>query len=123
MTPSSLSFPLSGPQERERLEERLTPKILELARQRGYEGIIAAEVIAEAIATWGVFTGQEWQRNPRAYSFVGPLLKGMARRGELSPKLVQGYHVSRKSTRGKSHGNRGLIYTAPEFAVEVRGVA
>jgi len=109
--------------EKRRLEERLTPHILELARRAGAEGIIAGDVIAAAIAEWGIWTGEEWRRHQRAYSMVGPLLKKLARTGELEPKLVQGYHVSRQSTREHSHKNRNLIYLHPAFATERRGVA
>jgi hypothetical protein len=95
-----------------RLQERLQPRILALANAAGPEGIIASEVIAAAIANWGIWTGEEWRSNPRAYSMVGPFLAVLARRGLLDQKRVQGFHVSRKSDRDKSHGSNNLIYVA-----------
>src|SRR5689334_10912693 len=89
--------------ERERLQERLEPVALQLAERRSHEGIIAADVIAEAV-TLGLLTGQEWRAAPRAYSWVGPWLAALARAGKLAPKMSGYVHARRCSDRERSHG-------------------
>jgi len=100
---------------RARDKERLQPVVLDLARRRGGEGIIASEVITEAI-TRGVFTGQESRMAPRAYSWVGPWLAQLARRGHLVEKRINGMRVRRKAERDASHANENLVYLHPEHA-------
>lgn len=98
--------------DRERLKERLLPRIVELAKARGAEGFTAADVVSAAIADWGIFTGDEWRGNQRAYAWLGPWLAALARNGTLAPLLAGGFHVRRRSTRERSHSNDGLVYVA-----------
>ncbi|HKW09726.1 MAG TPA: hypothetical protein VJO33_05055 [Gemmatimonadaceae bacterium] len=107
--------PAQRRRERERLQQRLEPITLALAERRGPEGVIAADVISEAVVR-GLLTGQEWRSAPRAYSWVGPWLASLARAGKLAPKMAGPVHARRKSDREASHSNSQLVYVAPRFA-------
>lgn len=98
-----------------RLKERLLPIVRDLASRRGIEGITASEVISEAI-TRGILPGPAPRTNPRRDAFMGPWLAQLARDRVLAPKLVQGFHVRRKSEREASHQNEGRVYVAPDYA-------
>jgi hypothetical protein len=99
-----------------RVQERLEPIVLGMADRYGAEGITASDVIAEAILG-GILTGQEWRQHPRAYSWVGPWLAGLARAGKLKALAYSNdVPVRRRSERSPSHRNLQQVYIAPRFA-------
>lgn len=102
--------------QRERWKEQLRPRVVELARKSGPEGIIAADVISDGI-TSGVLWGERvfLQRYPRIYAFVGPWLGKLAAGGMLEPVMVDlpngaRLHVTRMSERSLSKHNKAGVY-------------
>jgi hypothetical protein len=109
---------------RESWERALEPIAIELADRRGGEGITASELLTEAIlrgVLWGERSFLKVPANRRIYSFIGPMLRRLAREQKLAPKklpLVGGGFViaSRVSDRPDSHGNENDIYLHLRYA-------
>lgn len=49
----------------------------------------------------------------RAWSWLGPWLASLARRGQLATFRVEGVPVTRRSNRDKAHGNAHAVYLHP----------
>jgi hypothetical protein len=108
--------------QRERWKEQLRPRVVELARKSGPEGIIAADVISDGI-TSGVLWGERvfLTKYPRIYAFVGLWLAELAVGGVLEALTVRTdngatFQVRRESTRAISKGNLGKVYVTGRAA-------
>lgn len=108
--------------QRERWKEQLLPRLLDLARRNGPEGIIAADVIGDGI-TSGVLWGERvfLKKYPRIYAWIGPWLGQLANSGTLAPVMVElpnggRLHVTRMSERSLSKHNKGGVYVLGKAA-------
>lgn len=101
-----------------RVQEKTEPVLIELARRRvtargpfAVEGVTAddAWLIATDFAEAALIgTGA------RAWSWLGPWLASLARRGVLVPYTIRGHKVRRQArARDASHGNAHVVYLHP----------
>ncbi len=107
----------TGPGAREFVKAALLPRVLEEARRSANaipRGFTADDVRAIALEL-DLGTGEE--REQRAWSWLGPWLGVLARRGQIGVlRDIGGRPLERKSVRGESHGNPQIIYTAADAA-------
>lgn len=108
-----------GPSDRrvaiERLKELIEPQLLALAKSRvdvgNAPGVTADDVHELANQYPHVALLGEKQR---AFSWVGPWLRGLAGRGVLVEYRVAGMSVKRRSRRDDAHGNDQIVYLHPD---------
>jgi hypothetical protein len=114
----ALSFrPLNAEERaelRERIKAKVLPDLLKRARDRKNldenPGVTADDVHELArLAGHDTALGDEM----RAWSWVGPWLNGLARRGMLGELRDGGQVVKRASTRDGAHGNPQQVYLDP----------
>ena len=107
----------TGPGVREFVKRALLDHVIDLAERTkhmpwaGERGFTAYDVREVAIAKQIAGTGDEEEQ--RAWSWIGPWLAVLARRGSIAVlKDAHGHVIERSSSRRESHANRQIVYTA-----------